>query len=104
MRAFHMSAFIRTVLFTECLLTSVTGDGDDSEEKLEIKYVLIGVGLGLLLAALFIIVKICIIRQHVYDNYTEESMKRPSEPHLFTLSHLSQSENPVPTVSNDVRG
>ncbi|XP_026207594.1 transmembrane protein 273 isoform X2 [Anabas testudineus] len=74
-----LSAIVVAVLLTECLVTSVTGDGADSEEPLDIKYVLIGLGLGLLLAALFVVVKICIIRKHVHDNSTECGMKRTSE-------------------------
>ncbi|KAK2885065.1 transmembrane protein 273-like [Channa argus] len=106
MRAFQtggcLSAVIRIVLITESLLTRVKGDGTDSEEKLDIKYVLVGAGIGLLLVALFIIAKICIIRKHVHDN-TEASTKRPSAPHLFASSHLSQSENPEAAVSNAIQ-
>ncbi|KAM7371150.1 hypothetical protein PAMP_010641 [Pampus punctatissimus] len=100
MRAF----FIRAVLITEYLLTSVKGDEDAFKEKPEIKYVLIGIGIGLFLAILFIITKFCTFRKQVHsNNCTGVSMKTPSEPHLIPLSHLSQSEHPVAAVSNDMQ-
>ncbi|XP_076616597.1 uncharacterized protein LOC143339313 [Chaetodon auriga] len=104
MRAFLMrgcpSALIRAILIIECLLRSVRGDGADSKEKLEIQYVLIGCGIGLLLVAGFIIVIVCIIRKQVQDNSTAG---RPSQPHLLVLSNLGQSEPPVVAVSDDMR-
>ncbi|KAK2820895.1 hypothetical protein Q5P01_023854 [Channa striata] len=106
MRAFQtggcLSAVVTAILIAESLLTRVKGDGSDSEEKLDIKYVLIGAGIGLLLVALFIIGKVCIIRKHVHDN-TEASSKRPSAPHLFAPGHLSQSENPEAAASGDIQ-
>ncbi|XP_041819141.1 transmembrane protein 273-like [Chelmon rostratus] len=105
MRAFQMrgclSALIRAILITECLLRSVRGDGADAEEEVEIRYVLIGSGIGLFLVAGFIIVIVCIIRKQVHDNSTGP-IKRPSQPHLLVLSNLSQSEPPVAAVSNAV--
>ncbi|GLD57685.1 uncharacterized protein AKAME5_000988400 [Lates japonicus] len=72
MRAFQMcgclSAAIRAVLITECLLMGVRGDGADSEEEPEIK-------------------------KHIRDNSTDNSIRRPKEPQPDPLSHLSQSEN-----------
>ncbi|XP_071319717.1 transmembrane protein 273-like isoform X2 [Trachinotus anak] len=107
MRAFQtcgcLSAVVRTVLITECLLMGVRGDGADSEEKLETKYAWIGAGIGLFLAAGFIIIKVYIIRKHVYENTTDDCMRRPREPHLLTLSHLSQSENPVAAEFPDMQ-
>ncbi|XP_018541053.1 uncharacterized protein tmem273 isoform X1 [Lates calcarifer] len=97
MRAFQMcgclSVAIRAVLITECLLMGVRGDGADSEEEPDIKYALIGGGIGLFLAAGFIIIKVCIIRKHIRDNSTDNSKRRPKEHQLITLSHLSQSES-----------
>nr|XP_026171549.1 transmembrane protein 273 [Mastacembelus armatus] len=95
----YLSAVIRAVLITECLL-SVRGDGATSEEKPEIKYALIGAGIGIFIIAGFIILKICIIRKHVHDNSTVSTMRRQSEPQTFALSHLSQSENVVPMACN----
>ncbi|KAM7382063.1 hypothetical protein PAMA_012770 [Pampus argenteus] len=93
--------FVRAVLITEYLLTSVRGDGDASKEKPEIKYLLIGIGIGLFLAILLIISKFCTFRNQVHNNNcTGVSMKTPSEPHLIPLSHLNQS---VAAVSNDVQ-
>ncbi|XP_042364481.1 transmembrane protein 273-like isoform X2 [Plectropomus leopardus] len=74
-----LPAVIRTVLMTGCLLRSVRADGADSTEQLDIKYVLIGGGIGMFLAAIFIIVMICIIRKHVRNNDTGGNMKRPSQ-------------------------
>ncbi|XP_035523161.1 transmembrane protein 273-like [Morone saxatilis] len=82
---------------------SVRGDGADSEERLDIKYVLIGAGIGLFLVAGFIILKVCSIRKQVNDNVTVGRTKTHSEPHLITLSHLSQSDHPVAAVSDDMR-
>ncbi|CAK6961763.1 transmembrane protein 273-like [Scomber scombrus] len=99
-----LSSFIRAVLITEYLLMSVRGDGEDSTEKLEIKYVLIGTGVGLFLLILFIIFKFCTIRKELRNsNCTDGSAKRASEPHMVTLSNLSQSEHPVAAVSNDTQ-
>uniref|UniRef100_A0A8C4NJZ0 Uncharacterized protein n=1 Tax=Dicentrarchus labrax TaxID=13489 RepID=A0A8C4NJZ0_DICLA len=39
-----------------------------------IKYVLIGVGIGLFLVAGFIILKVCSIRKQVHDNVTENDL------------------------------
>ncbi|CAK6961762.1 transmembrane protein 273-like [Scomber scombrus] len=47
---------------------SVRGDGEDSTEKLEIKYVLIGTGVGLFLLILFIIFKFCTIRKELRNS------------------------------------
>ncbi|XP_023131314.2 uncharacterized protein LOC111572059 isoform X2 [Amphiprion ocellaris] len=92
MRAFEMcrclSAVIRAVLITDWLLMSVRGDGADSEEQLEIKYVLIGCGIGLFLVVGFILMKVCIIRK---------------QRHQSAPSRLSQSERPVTRVSSDLQ-
>ncbi|KAM9336792.1 transmembrane protein 273-like isoform 1-T1 [Symphorus nematophorus] len=100
-----LSALIRAVFITECLLTNVRGDGADSEEKLDFKYVLIGSGIGLFLVAGFIMVKVCIIRKQIREENTDVSMKRHSEPQLqlLALSRPRQSEHPVPAVSNDMQ-
>ncbi|KAF1374193.1 hypothetical protein PFLUV_G00247000 [Perca fluviatilis] len=92
-----LSAVIRAVLITECLLTSVRGDGADSTEKLDIKYALIGGGIGLLLAAGFIIFKFCLIRKHVRDYNTDGSRKTPLEPQtqMLHLGHPIQPEHPT---------
>ncbi|KAM3591997.1 uncharacterized protein V6R79_011061 [Siganus canaliculatus] len=97
------SDIMRTVLITECLLRCVRGDGTDSEEKLDMKYVLIGGGIGLFLVALFIVFKVCIIRKQVHEKRRDERSTRPSVPHLITLEHLSQSQPPVAVVSSDRR-
>ncbi|XP_076743936.1 uncharacterized protein LOC143419946 [Maylandia zebra] len=94
-------AAIRIIFLTEFLLTSVRGDGADSE-TLDIKYVLIGGGIGLLLVAVFIITKICIIRKQVSQNNEDVNMRRFSEPQLHSLSHLSQSERSDAAVSRAV--
>ncbi|XP_051795827.1 transmembrane protein 273-like [Acanthochromis polyacanthus] len=97
MRAFEtygcLSAVIRAVLITDWLLMSVRGDGADSEEQLEIKYVLIGCGIGLFLVVGFILMKVCIIRKQVCET---------EKPHQSAPSHLSQSERHVTRVSSDL--
>ncbi|XP_067432620.1 transmembrane protein 273-like [Thunnus thynnus] len=99
-----LSSLMRAVLIIEYLLMGVRGDGEESGTKLEIKYVLIGTGIGLFFAIIFYVVKFCNIRMHFYDNNcTDGSTKRPSEPQLFTLSRLSQSEQPVTAVSSDTQ-
>ncbi|TDG98277.1 hypothetical protein EPR50_G00217160 [Perca flavescens] len=97
-----LSAVIRAVLITECLLTSVRGDGADSTEKLEIKYALIGGGIGLFLAAGFIIFKFCLIRKHVRDYNTDGSRKTPLETQMLHLGPPSQPEHPVAAVSDAI--
>ncbi|KAA8579411.1 hypothetical protein FQN60_000130 [Etheostoma spectabile] len=98
-----LSAVIRAVLITEYLLTSVRGDGADSSEKLEIKYVLIGGGIGLFLAAGFIIFKLYIIWKHVRDYNTDGSLKNPLETQMVNLGHPGQPEHPLATVSEDLK-
>ncbi|XP_036937093.1 transmembrane protein 273-like isoform X1 [Acanthopagrus latus] len=96
-------AVLRAVLITESLLTSVRGDGAGSGETIDIKYALIGGGIGLFIVAGFIILKVCMIRKQAQENGTDDRMRRPSEPHLFTMSHLSQSEQPIALVSRDMQ-
>ncbi|KAM9424069.1 uncharacterized protein KZ484_002229 isoform 2-T2 [Pholidichthys leucotaenia] len=62
MKAFQIHGYL-AVLFTELLLIGVMGDGT-KEEKLDIKYVLIGGGIGLfIVAVLIIIIMFCISRK-----------------------------------------
>ncbi|KAL6094690.1 uncharacterized protein ACO6RY_16046 [Pungitius sinensis] len=97
-----LSAALRALLIAECLLTSVRGDGAASAEQTEMKYVFIGGGIGLFLAAGYIIVKVCICRRQIGYNSTDGSMKKPSEPQP-ALSLLSQSEHPEEADSNDIQ-
>ncbi|XP_017569832.1 uncharacterized protein tmem273 [Pygocentrus nattereri] len=63
------------------LLRCVRGDGGSSgdEPASEVKYAVIGTGIGLFLAACFIAIKLCMIRRHMLDNEpSEDSMRRPS--------------------------
>ncbi|KAK9530755.1 hypothetical protein VZT92_012239 [Zoarces viviparus] len=100
MRAFQTrgcaSALTRAVLITGCLLGSARADGADSAGQLEIKYVLIGGGIGLFLAAGYIILKVCVLRKEFSKTTTDGSTKRPSEPQpdMLALSQISQSEHP----------
>ncbi|XP_030256993.1 transmembrane protein 273-like [Sparus aurata] len=107
MRAHQMCgclpAVLRALLITESLLTSVRGDGAGSGETIDIKYALIGGGLGLLIVAGFIILKVCMIRKQAQENGTDGVMRRPSERHIFAMSRLSQSEQPIALVSRDMR-
>ncbi|KAM4525526.1 uncharacterized protein PAE49_001435 [Odontesthes bonariensis] len=89
----RLSVVIRAILTIECLLLGARGDGSDSEETTEIKYILIGGGIGLFLAAMFIITNICIMRKQVCEIRTDYSTKRPSEPNLVVLNHLNQPEH-----------
>ncbi|XP_029384085.1 V-set and transmembrane domain-containing protein 4 isoform X1 [Echeneis naucrates] len=59
----------RAILITGCL-SHARGDGAH-EEKLEIKYVMIGCAIGLFFLVGFIIVKLYIIRKHLHDNSTD---------------------------------
>ncbi|KAL7870114.1 hypothetical protein AOLI_G00141020 [Acnodon oligacanthus] len=74
--------FTLIFLFTaDTLLRCVRGDGGSSgdEPASEVKYAVIGTGIGLFLAACFIAIKLCMIRRHMLDNEpSEDSMRRPS--------------------------
>ncbi|XP_032429402.1 uncharacterized protein LOC116726684 isoform X2 [Xiphophorus hellerii] len=93
-----MPAVIKAFLITDCLLVNVKGDGGESDDKLDFKYVLIGGGIGLFLSALFILSKICMIRKQAEINFPGEqihladtSVRRPSEPQSIILNQRSQS-------------
>ncbi|XP_078019485.1 uncharacterized protein LOC144459406 isoform X1 [Epinephelus lanceolatus] len=119
MRAFQMSgclsAVIRAVLISVCLLTSVRGDGADSTEQPDWKYVLIGGGIGLFLAAGFIIVMACLIRKYMYNGNTggggvKRTLEVPitsvysqPQPQAMALSSIGPSEPPVAAVSSDMQ-
>ncbi|XP_077959206.1 uncharacterized protein LOC144407984 isoform X2 [Gasterosteus aculeatus] len=65
-----LPAVLRALLIAECLLMSVRGDGADSAEQTEMKYVFIGGGIGLFLAAGYVIIKVCIWRKQLGYNST----------------------------------
>ncbi|XP_066522799.1 transmembrane protein 273-like isoform X2 [Hoplias malabaricus] len=68
------------LLFTvNTLLRCVRGDGDSSANEAEVKYAVIGAGIGLVLVICFIGIKICMIKKHMLDNDpSEDSLRRPS--------------------------
>ncbi|KAG9267358.1 transmembrane protein 273 isoform X2 [Astyanax mexicanus] len=80
----HPCAFI--FLFTvDTLLKQVRGDGNSSSDEPEVKYALIGAGIGLIFAACFIAVKVCMIKRHMLDNEpSEDSFRRPSLQYRVT--------------------
>ncbi|CAG5910030.1 unnamed protein product [Menidia menidia] len=98
-----LSAFIRAIFIIECLPTVVRGDGPDPEEPLDLTFVLIGVGIGLLFVAAFILSKFCLIRKQAFGKQ-DCGMKRPSEPNMVILKHLSQSQHSAEVVSSDMQG
>ncbi|XP_029933851.1 transmembrane protein 273-like [Myripristis murdjan] len=83
-----LTSAIRAILITEYLLLSVRADGADSEEQTDLRFALIGAGIGLFFAAVFMVIKIYMIRKHMLDNRPGNTMKRPSE----TLSLHSRRE------------
>lgn len=62
----------------------------------ELKYALIGVGIGLLLAVGFFLVKACIIRKHVRDNSRGELMEQVVTLQLFTIVICSPNNTVSP--------
>nr|XP_043870535.1 transmembrane protein 273-like isoform X1 [Solea senegalensis] len=65
-----VSTIIPTVLIVQFLLMSVRGDGADSGEELDLRYVFIGTGVGVVLAVIFVIYKLCLIRKQALASST----------------------------------
>ncbi|XP_032429401.1 uncharacterized protein LOC116726684 isoform X1 [Xiphophorus hellerii] len=84
-----MPAVIKAFLITDCLLVNVKGDGGESDDKLDFKYVLIGGGIGLFLSALFILSKICMIRKQAEINFPGEQI------HLAAAIYYFESAQPI---------
>ncbi|XP_031422602.1 uncharacterized protein LOC116220326 [Clupea harengus] len=53
---------------------------DTHEDQPEGRYALIGAGVGLILAIMFVAVKLCMIKRHMLDNgfVSEDSMRKQS--------------------------
>ncbi|KAF6718749.1 hypothetical protein FQA47_024764 [Oryzias melastigma] len=90
-------AFLWAVLLTE---SAVTAEGADPGQGFDLKYILIGGGIGLFLAAVFLATKICMIQRHILDMCSGCGLQKSSELHMGVLSHASQSEHPMEMASN----
>ncbi|XP_078793332.1 transmembrane protein 273-like [Oryzias latipes] len=100
MNAGRPLAFFWAVLLSECVLTA---EGADPGHGFDLKYILIGGGIGLFLAAVFIATKVCMVRRQVLEMCSGCSRKT-SKNHLQVLSHVSNSEHPMEMASNGSKG
>nr|XP_015201736.1 PREDICTED: putative uncharacterized protein C10orf128 homolog [Lepisosteus oculatus] len=73
------SAFT-VVLLTDVLVVEVHANGSKSPDEPEIKYAVIGAGIGAFLALCFVVIKLYMIKKHMLDNDLSDydSGKRPS--------------------------
>ncbi|XP_033886567.1 transmembrane protein 273-like [Acipenser ruthenus] len=62
-----VSAFT-LILSLECLSTKVNGTGLDSEDDPEVKYAVLGAGIGAIFALCFVAIKLYMIKKHMLDN------------------------------------
>ncbi|KAF4106975.1 hypothetical protein G5714_012965 [Onychostoma macrolepis] len=68
----YCSAFC--FIFTiDCLLVAQVKAQDSSSDEPEIKYAIIGAGIGLFLSICFLLIKLYIIRKQVHDSEQERS-------------------------------
>ncbi|KAK6487463.1 transmembrane protein 273-like [Huso huso] len=56
------------ILSLDCLSTKVNGTGLDSEDEPEVKYAVLGAGIGAIFALCFLAVKLYMIKKHMLDN------------------------------------
>ncbi|KAG5280412.1 hypothetical protein AALO_G00088830 [Alosa alosa] len=59
---------VLTLLCLDSVLRGVRGDGVKENDQPERRYALIGAGVGLFLAIMFVAVKLCMIKRHMLDN------------------------------------
>ncbi|XP_041942186.1 transmembrane protein 273-like isoform X3 [Alosa sapidissima] len=94
---------VLTLLCLDSVLRGVRGDGVKENDQPERRYALIGAGVGLFLAIMFVAVKLCMIKRHMLDNgYHSAGLKAPGyieEKHqTFQISpedqhHISPETN-----------
>ncbi|XP_041942188.1 transmembrane protein 273-like isoform X5 [Alosa sapidissima] len=69
---------VLTLLCLDSVLRGVRGDGVKENDQPERRYALIGAGVGLFLAIMFVAVKLCMIKRHMLDNgYHSAGLKAP---------------------------
>ncbi|RVE59201.1 hypothetical protein OJAV_G00186200 [Oryzias javanicus] len=90
-------ALLWAVLLTE---SAVTAEGADPGQGFDLRYILIGGGIGLFFAAVFLASKIYMIRRQILDVCSGCGLHKSSELHMGVLSHASQSEHPMEMASN----
>ncbi|KAL2101783.1 hypothetical protein ACEWY4_003544 [Coilia grayii] len=92
---------ILTLLCCDCLFTAVSANGGKEEDQPEARYALIGAGVGLILAIMFIAMKLCMIKRHILDNgYTsEDSFRRQSLRTQNVCGGLNVTVVPSPVVT-----
>ncbi|XP_039767558.1 transmembrane protein 273 isoform X2 [Ornithorhynchus anatinus] len=49
-----------------------------TEEVVDVKYAVIGTLLGVIISASFLVVKICMMRKHMFDNEIEDPRRNPN--------------------------
>ncbi|XP_062387294.1 transmembrane protein 273-like isoform X2 [Sardina pilchardus] len=59
---------VLTLLCLDSVLRGVQGNGMKEDDQPEARYALIGAGVGLILAVMFVAVKLCMIKRHMLDN------------------------------------
>ncbi|XP_018581956.1 transmembrane protein 273-like isoform X2 [Scleropages formosus] len=72
---------VAIVYLIDSLLTKVQGDDPNSkDEPVEVKYAIIGVGIGVFFSLCFVAIKFYMLKKHMLDNELSDadSDKRPS--------------------------
>ncbi|XP_036377547.1 transmembrane protein 273-like isoform X1 [Megalops cyprinoides] len=75
---FRFFSGIAVVLLIDTLLMKVHGNDPNSTNETEVKYAIIGAGIGLFFSVIFVVVKLYMLKKHMLDNDlsdTEQSRK-----------------------------
>ncbi|KAL4640201.1 hypothetical protein GN956_G12642 [Arapaima gigas] len=92
---------VTIVYLIDSLLIKVYGDDQKSQDEPDIKYVIIGVGIGLFFSLWFVAIKLCMLKRHMLDNELSDadSDKRPS--FMRTVSfQVNARTSPVATFKH----
>ncbi|GCB70222.1 transmembrane protein 273-like isoform X2 [Scyliorhinus torazame] len=62
-----------------------------NEDEIELKYALLGGGIGIFLVISFVVVKICMIRKHIYENELTDTPSRQSQSLREERNRIAQN-------------